>query len=145
MARQKKSANKDKADIALELYLQTDKSQKEICLIVGWTEKTFTNHKKKGMWDELKGAIQVTPAKIIANLYQQLYNLSLDEKKIDADKLIKVANAIEKLSSRKVTVSNCINVFKDFITWCFTHDAEKAKEINELQKLYIDTKINGGG
>ena len=30
-----------KQEIARTLYLVSDKTQKEICTIVGWTEKTF--------------------------------------------------------------------------------------------------------
>lgn len=53
-----------KRELALEMYLNTDKTQKEICEIVGWTEKTFTENKEKGVWDALKGASTITAANI---------------------------------------------------------------------------------
>ena len=57
------------------------------------------------------------------------------------DDIIKIANSIEKLSNKRVTVSQIINVFKDFTSYAFNQDAELAKEINLLQKKYVDYKI----
>lgn len=139
----KEIGRQQKRDLAFDLYLNTDKSQKEICEIVGWTEKTFSENKDKGNWEELKGAETITSRKIIANLYQQLHDLS-DKPIVHADKIIKLANAIEKLSGKKVTLSNSINVFKDFTIYAFGIDAELAKKINQLQNQYIQYKANNG-
>jgi hypothetical protein len=43
-----------KKEIARLLYLSTEKSQKEICKIVNWTEKVFTENKKKGGWQDMR-------------------------------------------------------------------------------------------
>jgi hypothetical protein len=141
-AKAKKDAGFDKAELALDLYLHTDKSQKEICEIVGWTEKTFTANKIKNNWEELKGAGAITSAKIVTNLYKKLHDLSGADS-LDADKLIKTAKAIEALSNKKATISQIINVFKDFTTWAFGKNAELAKEINRLQNEFINEKVNG--
>lgn len=121
--------------------MHTDKTQKEICQLVGWTEKTFVDHKKKKNWATLKSAMSITPSQIIAKLYEKMSNLS-EEEDIDADKLIKVANSIEKLQNKKITVSQSINVFKDFTGWLFGHDQELAKQVNQAQKRYIDQMIS---
>ena len=135
-------SNKDKKKLALELYLNTDKNQKEICQLAGCSEPTFTKWKKAGKWEEQKGAYEITSSKIITRLYKKLDTLSQAET-IDADKLIKVANTIEKLSDKNATVSQIINTFKDFTGWLFKEDPELAKRVNSLQKKYIDLKING--
>jgi len=132
----------DKKSIALELYLETDKSQKEIALIVGCSEKTFTGWKTTGDWELLKQAQTVTVKNIVTNLYNKAYDLSLADK-IDADKLVKIANTIDKLQNKKVTIAHIINVFKDFTTFAFGENPQLAKEINVLQRKYVDFKVNG--
>lgn len=137
----KKLTNEEKKAIAQELFMETDKTGKEISSIVGVTEKTFGNWKSKGDWELLKQAQTVTAKNIVQNLYQKAYNLTLEDK-IDADKLVKIANTIDKLSNKKVTISHIINVFKDFTTWAFAENPELAKQINLLQKKYVDFKVN---
>ena len=130
----------EKKAIALDLFLDTDKTQKEIAEIVNVTEKTVTKWKVEGDWDLLKSASTITARNIIDNIYQKMHELSLSDK-LEADKLIKLASTIEKLSNKKVTVSQIINVFKDFTTWAFGEDPELAKQINLLQKKYVNNKI----
>jgi len=141
----KNISNKQKASIAYDLYMNTDKSQKEICEIVGWAPKTFTSHKQAGSWEELKSAVQLTPDRIILNIYSRMHDLSMEGKNLDADKLVKLASSIEKLKDKRVTMSSTINVFKDFTTWCYEKHPELAKDINELQRAYVDHKISAHG
>lgn len=141
MRDKKKLTNDEKYAIAQDLFLDTDKTQKEIAEIVGVTEKTLGKWKTEGDWDMLKNASTVTSRKIIENLYKRSYELSLDPKS-KPDDIIKLALSIEKLSNRKVTVSQIINVFKDYIAFVFKDNAELAKEINLSQKKYVDYKIS---
>lgn len=140
MTDKKKLTSDEKYAIAQDLFLETDKTQKEIAQIAHVTEKTLTKWKNEGEWETLKNASTVTARKIIDNLYKRAYTLSEDPKS-KPDDIIKIANSIEKLSNRKVTVSQIINVFKDFISYAFNQNADLAKEINLLQKKYVDYKI----
>lgn len=133
----------DKRASALDLYLNTDKTQKEICEIVGWTQATFTDNKEKGDWEALKGATTITAANIIKKLYLKLDELT-DDKEINADALIKVAKAIEFMSNKKVTGSQLINCFKLFITWLFPKKPELAKEVNKAQMEFLNEFISNG-
>lgn len=140
MGKQKMS-NDRKRDIALDLYLNTDKSQKEICEIVDWSEKTFGTNKEKHMWDALKGASTITAQNIISQLYLKLEAIVYEDK-INPDALIKVAKSIEMLSNKKVTISQHINCAKEFCTWAFGIDPELAKKINKLQSQFITEKAS---
>lgn len=142
MAQKKGLTLDDKKAISMELFMETDKSQKEIATIVGTTEKTFTKWKVDGDWELLKQAQTITAKNIITNLYNKAYELSLADK-VDADKLVKLANTIEKLQNKKVSIAHIINVFKDFTTFAFGENAELAKQINVLQKKYVDFKVSG--
>jgi len=140
MAKEKLSNDK-KRDIALDLYLNTDKSQKDICEIVNWSEKTFSNNKEKFNWEKLKGASTITAQNIIGKLYLKLETI-VDADKIDADALSKVAKAIELLSNKKVTLSQHINCAKEFTTWAFSINPDLAKEINKLQSQFITERAS---
>lgn len=140
MEKKKKLSNEEKYAIAQDLFMDTDKTQKEIAEIVHVTEKTLTKWKTQGDWEMLKNASTVTARKIIENLYKRSYDLSLDPKS-KPDDIIKLALSIEKLSNKRVTVSQIINVFKDFIAFAFKENADLAKEINLMQKKYVDYKI----
>lgn len=135
-------SNDDKKAIAFDLYISSDKSQKEIAQIVNVNEATVSRWKIDDDWDLARQATTITAQNIITNLYQKAYELSTAEV-IDADKMIKIANSIEKLSNRKVTISNIINGFKEFTTFAFGEDAELAKQINSMQRRFLDHKING--
>lgn len=140
MEKKKKLTNDEKYTIAQDLFMDTDKTQKEIAAIVHVTEKTLTKWKTEGDWDMLKNASTVTARKIIENLYKRSYDLSIDPKS-KPDDIIKLALSIEKLSNKRVTISQIINVFKDFIAFAFKDNAQLAKEINLMQKKYVDYKI----
>ncbi len=144
MAKNKNNLSaKEKRDMAYDLYMNTDKTQVEICDVVDWSERTFSENKKKGNWDELKSAMELTSQKIIVNIYRRLQDATKEGVKLDSDAIIKLAKSIEHLSDRKVTISNIINVFKEFTSWLMNEDPELAKTINELQKKYVVYKING--
>lgn len=136
------NAAKTKQANALDLYLNTDMDQKQICTMLDVSQQTFTKWKKEGNWEELKGAETITASKIRSQLLMKMHELSTADK-IDADKLIKVATAIERISDKKATISQSINVFKDFTTWCIKVNPEKAKEINLLQIQYVNMLVNG--
>lgn len=134
-------SRKQKETDAFDLFLRTDMNQKQICEIVGWSERTFTTKKKEGNWEALKEAASVSSAAIIGNLYKQAHELSLAEK-VDADKLIKIAKSIEMLSDNKVTASHYINVFKGFTSWLIGQDKELARTVNGLQQKFLIDFIN---
>ena len=132
-----------KREIALDLYLNTDKSQKEICAIVGWTEKTFSENKKQHNWEALKGASTLTSQKIIMKLYTKMDEMT-DEEKLNPDGLYKVAKMIEMMSNNRATVSHFINCFKEFTTWFFGQKPEMAKELLKYMQEFITEKVNNG-
>jgi len=141
MAKQKGLSNTDKKALAYDLFMNTDMSQKEICARVNIREGTFTKWKQDNDWNIHKQAFSITSQNIVSNLLQKAYEES-QEDKVNADQLLKLVKAIEGLSDRKVTISNVINVFKEFTTWCFDKNPDLAKEINQLQKEFVDHKIN---
>lgn len=131
---------------ALDLYLNTDLNQKRICEIVGWTEKTFKDHKDKGGWESLKGAQTITAHSIVSKLYLKIEKIVTENPDtVDADKLIKVAKAIEYLSNKKVSLSNHINCAKEVLTYAFGKNPELTKEFSKIYQDFITEKGSENG
>lgn len=143
MSSKRKLSNEDKKAVGLDLYLNTDKSQNEICNIISVTPKTFSKWKNDGDWELLKQAQTITSKNIIFNLYKKAHDESLKDD-MSADKMIKIATSIEKLSDRRVTIAQIINVFQEFTTYAFNKDADLAKQINVMQKEFVEYKIEQG-
>lgn len=74
-----KLSNDDKKALAHDLFMNTDKTQNEICSIVGVTPPTLTKWSQDGMWRELKGATTITASNITANIYKKMFEMTTGE------------------------------------------------------------------
>ncbi len=136
-----------KKELALELYLHTGKTQKEICEVVGWTEITFSRNKEKFRWAELKAAHSITRENLVRNLLMQADQITENartEKRVltskETDQIVKLATSIEKLG-RGESLANYIQVFESFTRWLMSANAKLAKDLIEYQDAYINIKV----
>ena len=137
-----KLSNEDKKTLAYDLFMNTDKTQNEICAIINIAPKTFTRWKQDGLWEELKGATSITAHSIITNIYRKMHEMTLADGELKADALAKLARVIEVISEKKYTISQMFNVFKAFINWLFPKDTEAAKMLNRYMKEFVDEQMN---
>lgn len=143
MAKDKdKLSNDEKKSLAYDLYVNTDKTQNEICDIIKIAPKTFTRWKQDGLWEELKGATTITASNITLNIYKKMHEMTSSAEKINADALAKLARVIEVISDKRYTISQMMNVFKEFTNWLFVKDSDSAKLINRYMKEFIEEQIN---
>lgn len=138
---------KQKIDVARTLYLMTEKSQKEISEVVGWSEKTFSEQKQKGKWNELRDTKSLTKQQIISMLHTQLLKISdvaKDENRLlsarEVDSIAKLASSIDKLE-KKATIETYIEVFEEFNRWLMVVNVDFAQRNNHFQDLFIQSKI----
>ncbi len=144
MAKNKDIGRDRKRQTAFDLYINTDMTQKDICEIVGWTEKTFSENKKKGNWDEIKGAETATLPKTISNIYRLINTLTeADNSGSNADKISKLSASVRSLSKGTLSLSDFINAFKELTTFAFKIDPDLAKEMNLMHNQFIQHKANG--
>ena len=139
---------KQKVDVARTLYLMTEKNQKEICEVVKWSEKTFTEQKQKGKWNELRDTKSLTKQQIISMLHTQLLKISdvaKDENRLlsarEVDSIAKLASSIDKLE-KKATIETYIEVFEEFNRWLMVVNVDFAQRNNHFQDLFIQSKIS---
>lgn len=151
MAIEKISAKKEMA----YLYFMQGFLQKEICEKVGISAVTLSKWKKDNAWEEKRSASNITRPELTNKILKSISNLlddSLQNKNKDvsglADKLTKLASAIEKLD-KKNTVINDIETFTNFNQWLqarLSIDAELhpelIKSINKYQDIYVHERLN---
>jgi hypothetical protein len=136
-----------KIEVARTLYLMTEKSQKEICEVVGWSEKTFTEQKQKNKWNELRDNRTLTKQQIISMLHHQTQKI-LDEAKNEnrilsareVDSIAKLAASIDKLET-KATIETFIEVFEDYNKYLMLVNIDFAQRNNQYQDAFIQSKI----
>ncbi|MBK8847293.1 MAG: hypothetical protein IPO27_12410 [Bacteroidetes bacterium] len=138
---------KQKIEIARTMFLNIEKTQKEICEIVMWTEKTFTEQKQKGKWTELRDTKSLTRQQIISMLHIQLLRIAdvaKDESRIlsarEVDSIAKLAASIDKLE-KKATIETYIEVVEEYNRWRMIVDVDFAQRNNHFQDLFIQSKI----
>ena len=136
-----------KIDVARTLYLMTEKTQKEICEVVNWTEKTFTEQKQKGKWNEMRDTKSLTKQQIISMLHYQTLKIveaAKDEDRIlsarEVDSIAKLAASIDKLE-KKATLETYIEVFEEYNKWLMSVNMNFAQANNHHQDLFIQNKI----
>jgi DNA mismatch repair protein MutH len=136
-----------KAEVSRTLYLMTDKTQKEICEVVGWTEKTFTDQKRKGKWDEMKDTKSLTRQQIITILHGQTLKLiegANEENRLlsakEIDSIAKLTASIDKLE-KKATIETFIEVFEEYNKWLMNVQPDFAQQNNLYQDSFIHSKI----
>ena len=143
---------KEKKNWAELMFLRTEKSQKEIALAVGVSEKTLSQWKSKENWDRLRASIIITKDEQLRRVYQQINELTASIEKKDegsryadsseADTLSKLASTARSLESN-LSIADVIDVFIGFQDWLREVDLPKAKEISDYQDSYIKHRLNG--
>ena len=127
---------------AQDLFVYSGRTQKEIAEIIGVTEQTIVRWKEEGKWEDLKGANSLTANQVIANLYKRALELSADPSS-NADKIAKLASAIDRLKPTKNTLTGYISAFMDLGNWMKKSGyLEEAKLLTKVQKEFIQEQIN---
>lgn len=139
---------KQKAEVAKTLFITTEKTQKEICEIVGWTEKTFGEQKLKGNWNDQRETKTLSKQQIVTELHSQTLKL-LDSAKSEnrllkaseIDCIAKLASSIDKIES-SATLETYIQVFEEFNKWLIGVDGSFVKTNNVYQDMFIQKLIS---
>jgi hypothetical protein len=140
-----------KQELAKELYLKTDSTQKAICALVGCSTRSLTKWIKEGKWESLKISFTISKEQELRRIYIQIREINngiadREEGKRfattkEADILSKLAATAKNLES-DTSVSEVIDVFISFSKFLQKQDFNKAKEVMELQDAYIKFRLS---
>lgn len=144
---------KQKKDWAKLLFLKSTLNQKEIAAKVGVSEKTLSKwvNDSKENWLALQSSYVITKENELRRIYIQISEMNntianRDEgerfaSSKEADALSKLAVAAKSLES-ETSISETVNVFKEFTEWLREVDFAKAKELIEFQDAFIKHKLS---
>lgn len=138
----------DKKEVAKQLFLYAGLSQKEIAENLDLTEKTVSKWSLEAKWKEMRAAITSTKDDLIRNTYLQMAEIQKEISKAkrapnvsETDQILKLAKVIETLD-KKVTLSQIIQVFRDFENYLMSVDQELTKIVNKQHTAYLNRVVN---
>lgn len=135
--------------LAKELYFYTGKTQKEIAGIVGVSEKTLSDWAWEGDWEALKKAVELTPERVVQDLYKELEELNkliqsrepgyrfADAKEADARR--KIVSTIRDMH-KQVSLPQFVQVIMGFMDYLLAQDLELAKQVNTYANDFLMEK-----
>lgn len=144
---------KQKKEWAKLLYLKSDLNQKEIAVKVEVSEKTLSKwvNDEHDNWEILKSSYIITREQELRRIYIQISELNRfismrDEgcryaNSKEADVLSKLG-ATAKSMEHDCSISEIINVFKEFTEFIKEVDFAKAKEIVVLMDAFVKQKLS---
>lgn len=133
-----------KKELAEALYMAGDKSQKEICEIVGWSENTFCTNKAKYGWEEKRGILAMGAHEIIQNIMLSIGKLAKDDAIKNHKEIRMLTSSIISLRGERLTVMNYIDVFKEFTSFLLQREPKLAQAINKHQNAFVEQKMKEG-
>lgn len=111
---------------------------------------TITRWRKKNKWDETRETLLTTRQEQLRRLYMQLKELNdhIMEKpegsrfanKSEADAMTQITRSISNLEKEN-SIGTVIDVFMPFLRFAAKVDGDLAKDIVELQDLYIKSLL----
>lgn len=134
--------------MAHDIFMRTDKSQKEIASIVSVGSDTVSDWVKKGKWKELKAANSVTRSQVINNTLMQLKELQDEinkrkEKRYptpkESDTMIKMGNLIRDLD-KSLSLADYISIIEEILKWMNEVNPATAKSIAPLMLEFAQAK-----
>lgn len=138
---------------AENLFLNTDKSQKEIAEQIGIDPKTLYRWIRQGHWRELKSATRRMPSILVENIYAQLddINFSIAQRdrgnrfptKDESLTINRLINSVEKVKKQTSQGQN-IEFMMNFINWLMPQNRELADTLLNYSSGFLKgTEVNG--
>ena len=154
--------NEQKKSLAKELYIQGDYTYAEIAEKVGSTRQTVAKWAEAGKWDDVKTYMTAGRESTLKGLYAQIDMINQavkergrmvdltqkDPNKViqigptaqEADKLVKLANAIKKLEN-DCGIAGLVDAGMRFCNYMRTVDIEEAKKIAKYWDLFLTDQM----
>lgn len=139
-----------KKEAAKDLFVRGSKTQKEIAKITGISEKTISDWKQAGKWDEQIKSITLTKEEQLKLLYSQLSELNgfISKKEEgrrypdskEADALKKITSAIKDLET-ELNIQTYIDVFIAVTSWQRSINTDKSRELADTFDQFIASII----
>lgn len=143
----KKVSLEDKHNQAYDLFMTTNKTQKDIAKIVDVGDDTLGRWVKDGAWKQEKAARSVTKEKIIANNLVQILNLQEAINKRDnkwptpvENQTLNMLTSNVNMLSGKSSLPQYIHTFDEFLKFLHKADSDLAKKVADYTLEFVQNK-----
>lgn len=99
---------------ARELYVKSNKSQKEIAEMLAIPTSTLTGWVKKGEWEKKRASLSLSVDSLVPKILEKI-NSDIDEGKLSADALAKYCKQLRELNKSQLTINDYFQVMTKFI------------------------------
>lgn len=99
---------------ARELYVKSNKSQKEIAEMLSIPTSTLTGWVKKGEWERERASLSLSVDSLVPKILERI-NSDIDEGKLSADALAKYCKQLRELNKSQLTINDYFQVMTKFI------------------------------
>lgn len=99
---------------ARELYVKSNKSQKEIAEMLSIPTSTLTGWVKKGEWERERASLSLSVDSLVPKILEKI-NSDIDEGKLSADALAKYCKQLRELNKSQLTINDYFQVMTKFI------------------------------
>lgn len=138
-------SREQKREAAKGLFVKGNMTGKEISILLGVTEKSVSEWRRKYNWDNDKRTQNITRQSLLAEAYKQMdaINKSIADKGGIPDKNLSDAKAqcireIEKFSDTPTHLY--VSVFEDFCAWLGKHAPKQLIPVSQLGLQFIESK-----
>lgn len=132
-------------ETAKGLFVKSDMSQKEIAVLLGVSEKSVSEWRKKYDWDTSKQIQSITRKSLLEEAYKQLdaINKKIADKGGIPDKALSDAKAqclreIERFSDTPTYLY--VSVFEDFCSWLSKNEPKQLMSVSQLGLRFIESR-----
>lgn len=136
-----------KKQIAKELYMLGNHTQKELAQRVGVTENTMGKWCKE--WKPIKAAATATKNEVIQRIDEQINKVFEAAEKesrsltsTDTDMLSKLSKIRESMN-KEIGLSIIMQVFIEYNNFLMSHDSELCRQNNKYQDQFVNLKASG--
>lgn len=141
---------KQKKEWAKQLFCEGTYTQKAIADKVDVSEKTMSKWVEQENWESLRKSLLVTKQEQLANLYEQLSEITaaiknkpVGERYADskqADIMVKITASIEQLEE-ETNMADIFEVGKQYVSFIQTIDFEGSKVACDYYDIFIQHKL----
>lgn len=142
---EKEMSREQVRETAKGLFVKSDMSQKEIAVLLGVSEKSVSEWRKKYDWDTSKQIQSITRKSLLEEAYKQLdaINKKITDKGGIPDKALSDAKAqclreIEHFSDTPTHLY--VSVFEDFCTWLSKNEPKQLVPVSQLGLRFIESR-----
>lgn len=124
---------------ARELYVKSNKSQKEIAEMLSIPTSTLTGWVKRGEWERERASLSLSVDSLVPKILEKI-NSDIDEGKLSADALAKYCKQLRELNKSQLTINDYFQVMTKFIDHLRMQATTNPKVTPQVLQIVVESQ-----